>query len=151
MNIATPLALEPTSPHQRAILPIHGLIETHQNALRHAAWLLGGSDGANLVDKISDALSRELVPSLRTIGLLIRLKDILFLEHVDDPNRPESGYFAAIDPADPVVEEICMLADSLAMAFRAPPKASAHGGCATDANGALRSHYSAGAQAMGNL
>lgn len=38
---------------------------------------------------------------------------ILTLEHVHDCDRDESGYFAEIDPADPIVEDICLLADGL--------------------------------------
>lgn len=43
--------------------------------------------------------------------------DILSLEHVDDFDRPEAGYFAAIDPADPVVANICLLTDGLRAAL----------------------------------
>ena len=41
------------------------------------------------------------------------LLDLLMLEHVHDPDRIEAGRFALIDPASPVVEEICLLADGL--------------------------------------
>lgn len=113
MNIATPMALKPALPHERANFPIHDFIEAHQCALHHAAHLLGGKEGAGLVDMVADALSRELLLSRRTIGLLRQLKSLLFLEHVDDIERAEFGHFAAIDPADPVVEDICLLADGL--------------------------------------
>ena len=151
MNIATPFARKPNFPHEPPIFPIHAFIETHQNALQHATHLLGGSDGASLINNITDALSREWVPSRRTIGLLGQLKDILFLEHVDDPDRIESGCFAAISPADPVVEDICLLADGLAEALRTASIAPAQGGCETDTNGAQRSSHYASAQKLGGL
>ena len=113
MNIATPLALKPALLHERANFPIHEFIEAHQCALHHAAHLLGGKEGVGLVDMVADALSREMSLSRRTIGLLRQLKSLLFLEHVDDIERAECGHFAAIDPADPVVEDICLLADGL--------------------------------------
>jgi hypothetical protein len=151
MNIATPLALKPTLPHQHAVLPIHGFMELNRDALRQAAGLLSGCDGAHTVDQISDALSRELAPSRRTAGLLKQLRDILFLEHVDDPDQVESGFFAAIDPADPVVENICLLADGLAQALRNSPAVSGLRGSAIDANGTQGPHYSAEPQKMGEL
>jgi len=151
MNIVTPFALKPNSLHEPPIFPIHAFIETHQGALQNAAYLLSGSAGASLVNNITDTLSREWVPSRRTIGLLSDLKNILFLEHVDDPDRIESGCFAAIDPTDPVVEEICLLADGLAEALRTVSNASAQGGCATVTKGAERSPYYAGAQELGDL
>ncbi|WP_162617621.1 hypothetical protein [Yoonia maritima] len=151
MNIATPLALKPTLPHQQAVFPIHGFIELNRDALHHAARLLGGCDGAHTVDQISDALSRELAPSRRTSDLLKQLRDILFLEHVDDPDRVESGFFAAIDPANPVVEDICLLADGLAQALRNSPTVSGLAGRAIDGNGTQGPHYCAGVQKLGDL
>ncbi|MEQ3672352.1 hypothetical protein [Pseudophaeobacter sp.] len=97
------------------------------------------------------ALSRELAPSRRTAGLLKQLREILFLEHVDDPGRIESGVFAAIDPADPVVEDICLLAEGLAQALRNSPTVSGLLGCSIDVNGTQGPHYSVEAQKMGDL
>jgi hypothetical protein len=42
-----------------------------------------------------------------------KLHDLLTLQHVADLDREECGYFAEIDPADPAVEEICLLSDGL--------------------------------------
>lgn len=90
--------------------------------------------------------------SRRTTGLLSQLKDILFLEHVDNPERVESGFFAAINPADPVVEDICLLADGLAQSPRPPPAVtSTLAGSAVDANGTQGPHCRASAQEMGEL
>ena len=41
------------------------------------------------------------------------LEDLLSLRHVHDEDRIEAARFAAIDPCDPAVEEICMLLDGL--------------------------------------
>ncbi|MGR3592206.1 MAG: hypothetical protein ACU0B9_19435 [Limimaricola soesokkakensis] len=38
---------------------------------------------------------------------------LLSLEHVDDPERPEAGYFALIDPEWSGVAEFCLLDEAL--------------------------------------
>lgn len=43
--------------------------------------------------------------------MLAELLSLLMLENVHDPERPEAGFFALIDPADPAIEEICLLTD----------------------------------------
>lgn len=149
MNIAAPLGFKPNSSKERVESPVHRFFERHQNALYHAAHLLGGSDGANLVSKAAEALRRELALSRRTVGLLNQVKDILFLENVGDPDRPESGFFAEIDPADPVVEEICLLAEGLDEVLRASFGACANNGRAADATQLCR--YSARSLALGDL
>lgn len=44
---------------------------------------------------------------------LVRLHEVLTLEHVHDPERVEAACFADIDPGSPIVEEICLLSDEL--------------------------------------
>ena len=44
---------------------------------------------------------------------LQRLYELLSLTHVHDPDRPEAGYFAMIDPEWSAVEDICLLSDQL--------------------------------------
>jgi len=44
---------------------------------------------------------------------MCELHDLLTLQNVGDPEREECGYFADIDPADSVVEDICLLSDGL--------------------------------------
>lgn len=97
----------------------HGLrayVGEHHDALLNAAALLGGPPGARLAQTVSDGLRDVGAPSRRTMEALDDLLDLLMLEHVHDPDRIEAGRFAAIDPASPVVEEICLLADGLSAA-----------------------------------
>lgn len=83
------------------------------DALINASLLLGGLPAhrrtARLVAELKSAghLSRRHVRELKV------LHELLTLENVADPDRDESVYFAAIDPADPVVSDICMLSDNL--------------------------------------
>ncbi|WP_299362714.1 hypothetical protein [uncultured Paracoccus sp.] len=67
---------------------------------------------------IADEVPRAPVITRRQHRLLLELLDILSLEHVDNPDRDECHHFARIDPADPVVEEICLPTDELHEARR---------------------------------
>jgi hypothetical protein len=102
-----------------ASLPLHLFLSEHVPALTHAARLLGGQKGGRLVLDLIDDLQRNPAVSRRGLRLAHRILDLLQLEHVEDPDRDEGGYFAAIDPSDPVVTEICVLSDGFAAALRA--------------------------------
>ncbi len=43
---------------------------------------------------------------------LVRLHELLSLEHVHDFSRPESAHFADLDPAAPYVGDLCLLAEA---------------------------------------
>ncbi|MFA8386651.1 MAG: hypothetical protein ACEPO2_13590 [Pelagibaca sp.] len=60
-----------------------------------------------------DGLGDPGQPTTRTMRSLNDLVDLLMLEHVHDTHRIETACFAALDPTEPVVEEICILADAL--------------------------------------
>jgi hypothetical protein len=93
--------------------PLKSLFQERADALSNAATLLAGSKGAALVFAIRDALQRNDHLGRGVKTALQRLLDILSLENVDDLSRDEAARFAAIDPGDPVVEEVCMLTDEL--------------------------------------
>ncbi|MCD1625704.1 MAG: hypothetical protein ACU0B7_07745 [Paracoccaceae bacterium] len=93
--------------------PLHVFIALSSDALFHASRLLAGSPGAKCVTRIVDALSKAEPLTRATKKDLQAMLDIFSLELVDDFYRPEAGYFAAIDPADPVVADICLLTDGL--------------------------------------
>ncbi|MFC2966813.1 hypothetical protein [Acidimangrovimonas pyrenivorans] len=97
--------------------PLRVFISDHLDGLRNAACLLAGARGGRLVDTIMDRL-RDGARISRCTWLALRdLLGILTLEHVHDESRPEAGYFARIDPSDPVVDEICLLTDGLRAAL----------------------------------
>lgn len=79
----------------------------------HPHRLIGVEDASARVERLAERLRKEcrLIRSVRS--MLDQLLVLLMLEHVHDPERAEAGYFALIDPADPVVEEICLLTDGL--------------------------------------
>lgn len=99
--------------------PLQNFLSNYSNALTHAARLLGGSRGAKLVADLMDDLQRNPSLSRRGMRLAQQILDLLQLEHVGDPDREEAAYFAAIDPCDPVVSEICLLSDGFAAAVQA--------------------------------
>ncbi|MBW4984317.1 hypothetical protein KZZ07_17390 [Mameliella sp. CS4] len=89
------------------------------DALACAAALLGAAPGVRTALTALDGLADPGHPTARTMRALDDLVDLLMLEHVHDPYRIEATCFAALDPAEPVVEEICILADGLANALEA--------------------------------
>lgn len=88
-------------------------VADHAAGLRNAADLLGGGRHVTAVDEIIDRLRREPIPSRRTLRLLDELLLLLSLELVTDLDSPEAEAFSLIDPADPTVEEVCLLTDGL--------------------------------------
>lgn len=102
-----------TTPHH----PLHSFADEHRDALLDAAALLGGPDGARLAQSVLDGLADQARPSRRLMRAVGNLLGLLTLEQVHDMSREEAARFAAIDPADPCVEEICLLADGLTAAI----------------------------------
>ena len=101
------------SPADLPCARVLAFVEEHSNALRQAAELLAGRKGAKLAVRIAEDLFDAKCVSRRCRRDLEDLLDILALENVDDSDREEAARFAAIDPASPVVEEICLLTDGL--------------------------------------
>jgi len=85
----------------------------HYEGLWNAARLLGGYESARLVDRCAELLAQDRYVTPRTRIMLDQILAVLSLEKVDDPDLPFSGFFALIQPFDPVVEEICLLTDRL--------------------------------------
>lgn len=98
-------------------LPLHAYFEQNGEGLRHAARLLGGYDAMQRVDRIYAALQADVNISRLTRMSLDAVRGLLCLENVGDPDRVEMGFFAVIDPSDPIVEEICLLTDGLTAAI----------------------------------
>jgi hypothetical protein len=98
------------------VAPVRDYLCAHRDALWHAADLLGGHEAAKRVGWLADALEQQTPISRRAHRLLDDLLDLLSLENVGDPDRPEASYFSMICPADPVVEKICLLTNGLSQA-----------------------------------
>ncbi|MBV7380581.1 hypothetical protein [Maritimibacter dapengensis] len=91
---------------------LHQLLGSAPEAFGNAAVLLAGKKGKQLVDDIVEALARNTKPDRRTLRNLVQLHRILSLDAIDEDPEAQ-GRFLMIAPTDPVVEEICLLSDSL--------------------------------------
>lgn len=108
---------EQVSPANFAAKPVIALFAKQHLAIWHAARLLGGYEASRLVDRCIGALERDSAITDRVLIMLDQILAVLSLEKVHDPDQPYMGYFAVIDPVDPVVEEICLLTDDLRAAI----------------------------------
>lgn len=102
-----------TRPAGATAATLHTFVAEHRAGLWHAARLLGGYEGAALVEDLAARLANDDDMSDCTRRRARAVLALLTLKNVGNPDRVESGYFAVIDPADPAVEEICLLADGL--------------------------------------
>ncbi len=97
-------------------LTLRAFLSEHDMALGHAAVLLANRPGAQLINAIRDGLGQPgpLTTSLRR--RLLDLRGLLFLEHSDDWSNTD--FITLLEPEDPAVPEICLLADGLDDALR---------------------------------
>lgn len=93
-------------------------LATNSDALGHAAALLAGRRGARLVNAICDGLGQPGRLTRRMRRLLLEMRDVFFLEHAHDEYWEDGGCFVLLEPDDPAVPEICLLADGLEHALR---------------------------------
>ena len=100
-------------------LALRAFFSGHDEALGHAAVLLAGRRGVRLVNDIRDALDQPGRITRRVQRLLLELRRILFLDHAHDDNWDDTGSIAMMGPDDPIVPEICLLADGLDEALHA--------------------------------
>lgn len=91
--------------------------QDHNEALGHAAVMLGGRRGARLINAIREALGHHSQVTSRLRRQLLELRDLLFLEHAYDDNWGDVTGFALLEPDDPIAPEICLLADGLEQAL----------------------------------
>ncbi|WP_432256247.1 hypothetical protein [Limimaricola sp. AA108-03] len=96
---------------------VHAYVYENLDGLQNAALLLGGYCWLERTQRLIDQLHRSPTITRHLQRELMEILDLLLLEHVHDEDRPESGYFAKLDPAQPYVEEICLLAEGLADAI----------------------------------
>lgn len=97
-------------------LALRAYLSEHDAALGHAAVLLAGRRGARLINAIRDGLNEPRPLTIRLQRRLLELRGLLFLELVED--WEEMGAIAFLEPDDPIVPEICLLADGLDDALR---------------------------------
>lgn len=97
-------------------LALRAFLYDHDAALRNAAILLANRHGVRLINAIRDGLGQPGPLNARLRRLLLDLRGVLFLEHTDDWEAAD--FDALLEPEDPVVAEICLLAEGLDEALR---------------------------------
>lgn len=92
--------------------------QDNDEALGHAAVLLGGRRGARLINAVRGALSHHRPFTRRLRRQLFELRNLLFLEYAYNDDWGDGTDFALFEPDDPIVPEICLLADGLEQALQ---------------------------------
>ena len=96
-----------------AVLQLLAWLNEHADALQSASLLLGGASRARRTARLLEDLRANPEISGRVRRELRSLQELLALEHVNDPDRDEHGFFSEIDPCDPVVYDLCALTEGL--------------------------------------
>ncbi len=100
-------------------LALRTFFSGHDEALGHAAVLLAGRRGVRLVNAIRNGLDQPGRIARRVQRLLVELRRILFLDYGYNEEWDDTGSIAMMESYDPVVPEICLLADGLDEALHA--------------------------------
>lgn len=97
-----------------AILGLMVFLSSNRSALFHASVLLGGPIAGHRLLQLLDACNPAPERLTRWMGReLVALHRLLTLADVADFDSPAAHHFSLIDPSDPCVAEICLLADQL--------------------------------------
>lgn len=97
----------------RAEIALTGFVLRHAEALVSAAGHLGDAPAVRRTARLlRDLLDRPLLTRRLRIEL-IALHRLLTLDSVDGIDSLEACCFAVLDPASPLVQDICLLADGL--------------------------------------
>ena len=99
-------------------LALREFFSHHGEALGNAAFLLADRRGARLLNAILDGLEQPGSITQRLRRLLLQLRAILFLEEAAEEEWGNEGCLNLLEPDDPIVPELCLLADSLDEALR---------------------------------
>ncbi|MCD1620982.1 hypothetical protein K7H20_23320 [Salipiger manganoxidans] len=109
-------------------LALREFFSHHNEALGNAAVLLADRRGARLLNAIRDGLEQPGSITHRLRRLLLQLRAILFLDEAGEDEWGNEGCFGPLEPEDPIVPELCLLADGLDDVLRgagiAPPEDS---------------------------
>ena len=100
-----PIPFHAAPPERAALAALHGLVETHGEALVEAAGLLGGPHEAVRALALLAGLGRVPRPTRSQRAALVRLHRLLALDL--DP-----AHGAGLPSDDPRVRAICALADA---------------------------------------
>lgn len=98
---------------QSGLKNLQAFLRNHSEALQSTALLLGGQPALRRTQRLLDDIPEVRVLTRRLERELGALHRLLSLEDVCDFDNIEAAYFAELDPAAPITEEICLLCDTL--------------------------------------
>lgn len=90
-----------------------GFFSKNIAGLGHAAQLLGGFSACQRYLRLVSDLRQTSRLSRQLRGEIVWLHRLLTLDLVGDPDAVETALFSEIDPADPVVHDLCRLAEAV--------------------------------------
>ena len=95
------------------ITSIRAFMASHSEAVQNAAYLLGGQPALRKAQSLLDEIASSLLMTRRLGRQLLDLHALLTLQNVHCGDTIEAACFADLDPASPIVEDICILCDEL--------------------------------------
>lgn len=114
---ATPAPIQPREgwlvPSPSPLALARAFVAAHGEALADAVHTLGGETGGRRHARLLADLRRGALTDGQVVRGVRYLHDLLTLRHVGDPAREESGCFAMLHPDDPVVHDLCRLAEAV--------------------------------------
>lgn len=103
----------PTGARNTPLRTLADFLVENAEPLINAAAVLGGRQAVRRTARLIEEMASAPRLTRRLGRDLVGLHRLLSLDAVDDPDSLEAALFAEIDPASPIVEEICLLADVL--------------------------------------
>ncbi|MFX0546773.1 hypothetical protein ACEWPL_014620 [Roseovarius sp. S1116L3] len=92
---------------------VRAFFSKHGEAAQNASLLLGGATAYRRCLRLLSSLRDAPILSRHLKHELVQLHRLLMLDPIGDPDALETKLFLEIHPADPIVEDLCMLADQL--------------------------------------
>ncbi|NKX28496.1 hypothetical protein HGE68_01185 [Rhodobacteraceae bacterium R_SAG6] len=99
--------------HRDTLKELREFMLSHDVALQNASVLLGGQPALKRTQALFDDIMSAPRLTRRLKHAIVTLHDLLTLKNVHDIETLEAACFAEIDPASPIVEELCLLSDAL--------------------------------------
>ena len=88
-------------------------MSSHDEAHQNASVLLGGQPALRRTQALLDDVMSAPRLTRRMRNEIVALHDLLTLNNANNLGSLEAACFADIDPASPVVEELCLLSEAL--------------------------------------
>ncbi|SHF00950.1 hypothetical protein SAMN05444279_11411 [Ruegeria intermedia] len=94
------------------LFELRDFFNLHNEAIQNAALLLGSRPALRRNQALLDDIAAAPRLNNRLRRELAALHALLTLKHAHDPDRIEAACFAEIDPASPIVEDLCLLTEA---------------------------------------